>query len=171
VPGAVQTDLLQEAAVVPAMRQRIDEPRDVRSLRLEVEGADLSSADLQGSGQTVRGSTIELTDPQNLQPGPEDPDLDAYLKPEPLIESDDPEIRAEAEKAVGTETSTRKRAEKLTRYVNALLEKKPTVSLPSAREVLHSSAASAARSITTHGRRSGSTMGRAAGCGCPLIRR
>ncbi len=33
-------------------------------------------------------------------------------------------------------TGTRARAEKLTRYVNALLDKKPTVSLPSAREVL-----------------------------------
>ena len=31
---------------------------------------------------------------------------------------------------------TRARVEKLTRYVNALLDKKPTVSLPSAREVL-----------------------------------
>jgi transglutaminase-like putative cysteine protease len=31
---------------------------------------------------------------------------------------------------------TRARAEKLTRYVNGLLDKKPTVSLPSAREVL-----------------------------------
>ena len=33
-------------------------------------------------------------------------------------------------------TGTRARAERLTRYVNALLDKKPTVSLPSAREVL-----------------------------------
>ena len=33
-------------------------------------------------------------------------------------------------------TGTRARAEQLTRYVNGLLEKKPTVSLPSAREVL-----------------------------------
>jgi transglutaminase-like putative cysteine protease len=31
---------------------------------------------------------------------------------------------------------TRARAERLTRYVNAILEKKPTMSLPSAREVL-----------------------------------
>jgi hypothetical protein len=136
VPGAVQTDLLQAAAVVPAMRQRIDEPRDVRLLRLHLDGADLSNADLQGAGQTVRGSTVELIDPQTLQPGPADSDVDQYLKPEPFIESDAPEIRAEAEKAIGTETDTRRRAEKLTRYVNALLEKKPTVSLPSAREVL-----------------------------------
>ena len=33
-------------------------------------------------------------------------------------------------------TGTRARAERLTRYVNGLLEKKPTVSIPSAREVL-----------------------------------
>ena len=136
VPGSVQTDLLEAAAVVPAMRRRIDEPRDVRLLRLELDGADLTNADLQGAGQTVHGSTIELIDPQMLQPGPADPDIDEYLKPEPLIESDAPEIRAEAEKAIAGARSTRERAEKLTRYVNALLDKKPTLSLPSAREVL-----------------------------------
>jgi hypothetical protein len=136
VPGRVQTDLLQASAVVPAMRQRIDEPRDVRLLRLELNGADLTNADVQGAGQTVTGSTIELIDPQSLQTGPADPDIEQYLGPEPLIESDAPEIRAEAEKAVAGVDDTRARAEKLTRYVNALLDKKPTVSLPSAREVL-----------------------------------
>ena len=47
-----------------------------------------------------------------------------------------PDIHAEAVKAIAGATATRERAERLTRYVNALLEKKPTVSLPSAREVL-----------------------------------
>ena len=136
VPGRVQSDLLEAAAVVPAMRQRIDQPRDVRRLRLELDGADLTSADMQGAGQTVRGSTIELTDTQTLEAGPADVDADEYLKPEPLIESDAPEIRAEAEKAIAGAVGTRARAEKLTRYVNALLDKKPTVSLPSALEVL-----------------------------------
>ena len=136
VPQPVQTDLLQAAAVVPAMRRRIDEPRDVRLLRLELNGADLSNADLQGGGQTVRGSTIELIDPQSLEPGPLEDDIAEYLKPEPLIESDSPEIRAEAEKAVAGAFDTRARAEKLTRYVNGLLDKKPTISLPSARDVL-----------------------------------
>jgi len=136
VPGRVQTDLLQAAAVVPAMRQRIDEPRDVRRLVLKLDGADMSNRDLQGAGQRVNGSTIELTDPQTLQPGPADPDIDEYLRPEALIESDAPEIRAEAEKAVQGAVDPRVRAERLTRYVNALLDKKPTVSLPSALEVL-----------------------------------
>src|SRR5439155_10879285 len=64
---------------------------------------------------------------------------------EMLIESDAPEIRAEAEMAVSgvidsrdsrASGGVRARAERLTRYVNSLLEKKPTVSIPSAREVL-----------------------------------
>lgn len=136
VPMRMQTDLLQAAAVVPAMRQRIDQPRDVRLLRLEVDGADLTNEELQGAGQKVSGSTIELIDPQTLLPGPADPDVDEYLKPEPLIESDAPEVRQEAEKAIAGVRGTRARAERLTRYVNGLLDKKPTVSLPSAREVL-----------------------------------
>jgi transglutaminase-like putative cysteine protease len=101
-----------------------------------LDGADLSSPDLQGAGQTVTGNIVEVQDPESLRAGPADPSAGKYLAPEPFIESDDPEIRAEAERAVAGGTDTRSRAERLTRYVNALLDKKPTVSLPSAREVL-----------------------------------
>jgi len=136
VPGQVRADLLEAAAVVPVTRQRIDEPRDVRRLRLRLEGADLSGLDVQGVGQTVDGHVVEMRDPGTLSAGPADPDARHYLAPEPFIESDAPEIRAEAEKAVGHVAGNKARAEELTRYVNAILEKKPTVSLPSAREVL-----------------------------------
>lgn len=136
VPRRVQIDLLNAAAVVPTMRQRIDDPRDVRRIRFTVEGADVSDPDLQGVGQTVNGSEIEVRDPQTLKPGPRDPDAARYLAAEPFIESDAPEIRAEAEAAVVGVQGNRQRAERLTRYVNGLLDKKPTISLPSAREVL-----------------------------------
>lgn len=136
IPARVQADLLRMSAVVPVMRQRIDEPRDVRRLRIRLEGADLSSPDLDGVGQTVDGSEIEIRDAQLLGPGPADPQAKRYLQPEPLIESDAPEIRAEAERAVQDVRGVRDRAERLVRHVNALLEKKPTISLPSAREVL-----------------------------------
>jgi transglutaminase-like putative cysteine protease len=136
VPRKMQVDLLQAAAVVPRMRARIDEPRDVRRLRMRLEGADLSSADLQGVGQTVDGNVVEIVDPQSLEPGRGDPDAARYLAAEPFLESDAPEIIAEAGIAVRGVKGVRARTERLTRYVNALLEKKPTVSLPSAREVL-----------------------------------
>ena len=136
VPGRVQADLLQAAAVVPTMRGRIDEPRDVRRLKLRLDGADLPTEDLTGAGQIANANVIEIVDPRTLQAGPRDAGVDRYLNPEPLLESDAPEIRAEAELAVRGAADDRGRAERLTRYVNGLLDKKPTVSLPSAREVL-----------------------------------
>jgi transglutaminase-like putative cysteine protease len=135
VPGRIQADLLRAAAVVPTTTERIDEPRDVRRLKLRLDGAELSP-DVDGVGQTVSGNVIELTDARLLQPGAPDAGARGYLAAEPLLESDDPLIRAEAENAVNGVEGDRARVERLTRYVNGLLDKKPTVSLPSAREVL-----------------------------------
>jgi transglutaminase-like putative cysteine protease len=139
VPGAIQQDLLEAAAVVPRARRPIDEPRAVRRVRMRVTGldaADLPLADMQGVGQRIDGNIVELRDPQTLRSEARDPSAAQYLAPEPLIESDAPEIQAEAAKAIRGEADDRARAERLTRYVNALLDKKPTVSLPSALDVL-----------------------------------
>jgi len=139
VSRQVQVDMLQSAAVVPRMRTRIAEPRDVRHMRLRLTGferANLPAADLDGGSQRVDGNIVELFDPQTLKAGPGDASVPTSLAAEPFIESDAPEIRAEAEVAVRGVLGARNRAERLTRYVNALLDKKPTVSLPSAREVL-----------------------------------
>ena len=137
MPGQVRRDLLEAAAVVPDTKERIDEPRDVRRLKIRLDGADLSGPDVRGAGQTVDGDVVEITDFDTLVPEPTNrEDIARFLGPEPLIESDDPDIRAETERALQQTTGVRARAEELTRYVNALLEKKPTVSIPSAREVL-----------------------------------
>jgi transglutaminase-like putative cysteine protease len=139
VPRRMQVDLLQAAAVVPRMRTRIDDPRDVRRMRLRLTGVEatgLPAADLQGGSQQVEGAVVELRDPQAIAPGRADPSAGRYLAAEPFIESDAPEIRVEADAAVRGVAGRRDRAERLTRYVSALLDKKPTVSLPSAREVL-----------------------------------
>jgi len=136
VSRRMQVDLLQAAAVDPRMRTPIAEPRDVRLMRIRLGGVDLSPLDLDGGAQTLKGDVLELRDPQAMKAGPGDPDVARYLKAELFIESDAPEIIAEAAKAVQGVTGTRERAERLTRYVNQLLDKKPTVSLPSALEVL-----------------------------------
>ena len=142
IDGRVRQDLLDAAAVVPVIAARtpplppIDDPRHVRRLRMRLEGADLSSVDLQGVGQRVDGNIIEITDAGRLSAAPLDEDLDRYVRPESFIESDDPDIRVAAEAAVSGISGTRARLEALTRYVNSTVQKKPTVSLPSAREVL-----------------------------------
>ncbi|MCC7416381.1 MAG: hypothetical protein IT176_04505 [Acidobacteria bacterium] len=139
VSNRMRIDLLEAAAVVPDMRTPIAAPRDVRRMRLRLDGLgeiDLSSPDLASAWQRVDGGIVELIDPQAIAPGPSDAAAAAFLAPEPFIESDAPEILAEAAAAVDGVAGDRARAERLTRHVNALLEKKPTVSLPSAREVL-----------------------------------
>ena len=138
VNNRMQDDMLQSASIVPSMppRQRIVESRDVVRLKLRLMGADLSSDDVRGVGQTVTGDVIELVDPRRLVAARTPADLDQYLRAEPFIESDAPEIIAEAERMVRGQVGTRDRVERLTREVNALLDKRPTVSLPSALEVL-----------------------------------
>ena len=142
VSGRMRRDLLESAAVVPEVEAKtpplppIGDPRSVRRLRMRVTGADLTAPDLQGAGQRVSGNLVEIVDAESIVAGPPDGDLAPFLAPEPLIESDDPEIRAAADEAVRGVSGPRARAEALTRYVNATLQKKPTVSIPSAREVL-----------------------------------
>jgi len=138
VPGQIQADLLEAAALVPSPPTRIDDPTTVQLLRVRLTGAEgFDVADLQGAGQEAEGDVIEVRDAKELTPGPGEAALERYLEPEPLIESDAAPIRAEAERAVeGAPDIPRTRAEQLLRYVHAFLEKKPTVSLPSALEVL-----------------------------------
>jgi len=136
VPFNVRNDLLSASAIVPTGRLQIDEPRDVRRLKLRLSGAEVDWTDMPGVGQFVENDVVEIRDPRSFQPGPADPDVSRYLSPESLIESTAPEIVTEAQNATRNASGDRARAERLTRHVNAILEKKPTVSIPSAREVL-----------------------------------
>ena len=140
VPLKVQTDMYDSAAIVPTGREQIDEPRDVRRLRLRLDGVDLTHSDLDGgtqsSARSPKSTTLDIRDPQALTAAEADVDASNFLRPEPLLESDDPDIIREARQAVQGTVGPRAQAERLTRVVNGLLEKKPTVSIPSAREVL-----------------------------------
>jgi hypothetical protein len=136
VPGQVMADLLEASAVVPVPQRRIENPDAVQLLRVRLTGFDASGADLQGAGQTVTGDVFEVVDARTLRPQRGDRDVARFLRPEPFLESDAPDIVAEAARVAGGMEGPRARAERLVRHVNAIIEKKPTVSLPSAREVL-----------------------------------
>jgi transglutaminase-like putative cysteine protease len=138
VPGAIQTDLLEASAIAPSRPLRIDDPTTVARLRVRLTGLEaFDRVDLNGDGQSLEGSDVlSVRDPRDLEPAAAPADLAAFLRAEPFLESDDPEIRTEAGRAIAGATDPRLRAERLVRYVHALLEKRPTISLPSAREVL-----------------------------------
>lgn len=137
----VKADMIEAAAIQPETRRNIDDAASLRSLRLQFSGAALpgSPDELNGAGQTVTGDVVEIVDPNQLKSGPIPRDIQRSLDPEAFIESDAPEIVAETAKALsraGEGATTRKKAEILVRYVNAAVEKKPTMSIPSAVEVL-----------------------------------
>jgi len=111
VSGRMRQDMLTSAAVVPVMKGQIDDTRDVQRIRVRLTGADLSAADLDGVGQTVSGDIVEIVNPRTLKAGQADAGIGQYLQPEPFIESDADEIRAEAEKAVKGARDPRARAE------------------------------------------------------------
>ena len=136
VSSRVRSDMLQAAAIVPTLRKPVTEPTDVTRLKVEFNGVDMAAFDLASSTQTFDGRVLDVRDPRALVAGPVDPDLARYLRPETFLESDDPEVMAEAERIVTGITGTRNRAERLVRQVNAMLDKKPTISVPSAKEVL-----------------------------------
>src|ERR1043165_9711344 len=60
VPGDLQMDMLENAAVVPSPPRRIDDPSSVEKLVVRLEGVDLSGPDVQGGGQTVTGNMVEV---------------------------------------------------------------------------------------------------------------
>jgi hypothetical protein len=137
----VKADMIETAAIQPDSKRNIDDAASLASLRLEFSGAELPGTpeERNGAGQTVTGNIVDIVDPNSLKPGPLPADLPSYLAPEAFIESDAPEIVAETARAlerVGANATARKKAELLVRYVNAALEKKPTMSIPSAVEVL-----------------------------------
>src|SRR6185503_11519396 len=80
--------------------------------------------------------TFEIVSARRREAEASTEDLSAYLRAETFLESDAAEIVDEAERATAGIKGVRERAQRLVQHVNTLVEKKPTVSLPSALEVL-----------------------------------
>ena len=116
------------------------------SLAGRVGFVDLSGFDLEGGRQELRGDTLIVTreDWGSMEPSFSLPyprmDLRETLRPEPLIQSDDPTIREVAEAATNwrrrSARNPRRAAAELTRWVDGYVEKSVTFSVPSALQVL-----------------------------------
>ena len=90
-----------------------------------------------GAGQTVDGNVVEIARSAGIcRPGRPIRTSRAISRPSRSSKATRRRSAPKPRRRSRGVTGARARAERLTRYVNALLEKKPTVSLPSAREVL-----------------------------------
>lgn len=134
-------DIVETTAIDAGVRLT---PEALRELRVRLTGVDLVGFDLSAGGgrQRLAGDTLvvrregpgELAAAYRLPAL--DGDLKPYLRPEPLIESGDPRIQAQARQVVGRERDPARAAELLARWVHARLEKRATISVPSAVRVL-----------------------------------
>jgi hypothetical protein len=67
VPGQVQTDILEAAALHPRLPRRVNDPRAVRRLRVQLTDLEgFAEADLQGAGQARAGEVITVVDTRTL---------------------------------------------------------------------------------------------------------
>jgi transglutaminase-like putative cysteine protease len=141
VAEAVRGDLIRQTAI--ASNAELSD-RTVDELRVRLGGVDLAGFDLGGGRQRLEGDTLivsrepdEAFQPQYRLPS-SDPALARYLEAEPLIQTSDPRIQAQARQIVGRTRNPRRAAQRLTNWVHDELAKRVTVSVPSAVEVLES---------------------------------
>lgn len=110
-------------------------------LRLRVSGLDLSSLAWTSDRQRLTGDTVLIArEPAAALraayrlPAPRDTLLGLWLAPDPLVQSENPRIRAQARLLVGRERDPARAAERILRWVHGELRKEPARGAPSAIE-------------------------------------
>ena len=96
---------------------------------------------VEGGRQSLKGDLLEITQEDlgefSSYPIPyKKKDLAEYLEPSMLIQSDDPAIAAEVKEIIGKKRDAKEVIKLLLNWMKENIEKKPTMSIPSAREVL-----------------------------------
>jgi hypothetical protein len=136
----LQSDLIRQTAIAANLDL---ETENLARLMVRLRGVDLDAFDLSGGRQRLSGDTLVITREDSLlTTAPwvlgslQGPRWDQYLRPEPLVQSDDPRIEAQARLIAGRERHPEHFAEELVHWVYETLDKRITVSVPSAVEVL-----------------------------------
>ncbi len=132
------TDILS-AVSIPS--SPIEKPRSSKYLKVQLYGVPIDDFDLDGGRQKVKGDLLEVTQEKvNPHLYYQIPNIDKrhqeYLKPSLMIQSNHPEIIQTAHNIIGNERNSLRITQLLTQWVYEYLEKKPTLSVPSAIEVL-----------------------------------
>ncbi len=149
--GISESPVDEDVILSTAIQSNVDlgEVERYRELRFLLRGVELEGFQLDGGRQTLRGDTLIIRQENwaTLEPDYEDlpyprMDLAEYLRPEPLIQSDDEEIIRTAEELANWRFMWDKNPIRitnvLTREVHRMLEKRITFSVPNAVQVLQS---------------------------------
>lgn len=134
-------DIIEQTAI--SVGADLPEGERIGKLRVRLTDVELSGFDLEGGRQRLNGDTLTVEAGTAGGGGsyqlPADSSVWAeQLVATPLIQTDDPEIRRTARGIVGPQTDAGEAARLLTDWVYDRLEKRVTLSVPSARQVLES---------------------------------
>ncbi len=126
--------------------KRFSRPRLLRYLKVQLEGIDRTPFDvagLTGNRQQYRQGVLEVATEKVPRKGSyslpyvsRSSPMKRYLKPEINIETEDPGIRKQAREIVRREHDPVRAARRLLAWVYMKLDKRPVMTVPSAREVL-----------------------------------
>jgi transglutaminase-like putative cysteine protease len=138
VKGLAGVDLVRAAAVVPD--RTIPRPRELRELKLELTGVTGEGLDLAGERQRwQKGQVAVLRESLHDLPAVRIPwtgsDMVRDLQPNLLIQSDAPELKGQTAEILGPERDGLTAVRKISSWVYRQVEKRPTLSIPSAIEV------------------------------------
>jgi hypothetical protein len=136
-----EVDIIQ--AVVARSSIPIKDPRGVSLLRVKLKRIPLFKYEMNDDRQKLIGKTLQVAREEwpnslSLPFPPSGKEVKEFLKPSTLIQSDHPLIQRKAKEIVGPKEGTIDAIRVVSEWVYRYIDKKPTLSLPSALEVLES---------------------------------
>jgi hypothetical protein len=114
----------------------------LKELRLKLDGIEKGAIFLNGGRQSLQGSvlTIRKESVSNLASSIKEekifPGREKHLESTPLIQANHPEIQAKVKEIVSRGDPVFRKAEKLVRWINENIQKRPVLSVPNAYETL-----------------------------------
>jgi hypothetical protein len=128
-----------QIASITANREII-EPGKLTEIKIKIGGIHNLPIYINGDRQIFRQNVLTITK-EKLPALPISridipKDVSVYLKPSPFIQSDHPQIKAQAQKIVLPSDAPQEKIKKIVNWVYSNVEKKPVLSVPNALEVL-----------------------------------
>ncbi|MDH5642720.1 MAG: transglutaminase-like domain-containing protein [Gemmatimonadota bacterium] len=134
------SDLIHQTAIA----SNVSVGENVARLKVVLNGVTPEGFDLDGGRQTFANDTLEVVreDLESFDLPYRLPNADStlarYIRPEPLIQSEDPRIQAQARLIINRTRHPVRAARAISEWVYEELEKRVTISVPSAVDILTS---------------------------------
>lgn len=131
------SDLTVAASIQPS--NQIVGIQDLKALVVRLHNLPAGRFLLDGGRQMYNEGLLTVRSEKHLKKsdrGNHQKDIHLYLKPEPFIQSNIPEIQRKASEIVGKEDDDQRKAEKLVAWVYKNIAKKPVISVPDALQTL-----------------------------------